>query len=161
MLSCSHDFDPCFSENKGFQSNKTGARPSARSKRVDLDLDQIWLYLMELPATKNGSSSTSVESPQRGSGLGMSASFTTLETARSSRRSKRSLQRKVFTCALSPPHITKLFPPKKLTQDVYFHWRLLNGRDIIGYVTFCTIQCHLLHKAVVSASFSPDLSGLR
>jgi hypothetical protein len=52
MLSCSHDFDPCFSENKGFQSNKTGARPSARSKRVDLDLDQIWLYLMELPATK-------------------------------------------------------------------------------------------------------------
>jgi hypothetical protein len=52
MLSCSHDFDPCFSENKGFQSNKTGARPSARSERVDLDLDRIWLYLIELPAAK-------------------------------------------------------------------------------------------------------------
>ena len=45
-------FDPCFSENKGFQSNKTGARPSARSERVDLDLDRIWLYLMELPTAK-------------------------------------------------------------------------------------------------------------
>ena len=52
MLSCSHDFDPCFSENKGFQSNKTDARPSARSERVDLDIDRIWLYLMELPAAK-------------------------------------------------------------------------------------------------------------
>jgi hypothetical protein len=25
-----------------------------------------------------------------------------------------------FYLVLSPPHITKLFPPKKLTQDVYF-----------------------------------------
>jgi hypothetical protein len=34
------------------------------------------------------------------------------------------------------------------------------SETIFGYVTFCTIRCHLLHKAVVSASFSPDLSGL-
>ena len=33
-------------------------------------------------------------------------------------------------------------------------------RPRIRYVTFYTIRCHLLHKAVVSASFSPDLSGL-
>ena len=52
MLSCSHDLDPCFSENKGFQLIKLDARPCARSKRVDLDLDRIWLYLMELPAAK-------------------------------------------------------------------------------------------------------------
>ena len=52
MLSCSHDHDPCFSENKGFRLIKLDARPCARSKRVDLDLDRIWLYLMELPAAK-------------------------------------------------------------------------------------------------------------
>jgi hypothetical protein len=52
MLSCSHDHDPCFSENKGFRLIKLDARPCARSKRVDLDLNRIWLYLMELPAAK-------------------------------------------------------------------------------------------------------------
>jgi len=52
MLSCSQDLDPCFSENKGFQLIKLVRAPSARSKRVDLDLDRIWLYLMELPAAK-------------------------------------------------------------------------------------------------------------
>jgi hypothetical protein len=35
-----------------FSLIKLDARPSARSERVNLDLDQIWLYLMELPAAK-------------------------------------------------------------------------------------------------------------
>ena len=52
MLSCSQDLDPCFSENKGFQLIKLVRALSARSKRVDLYLDRIWLYLMELPAAK-------------------------------------------------------------------------------------------------------------
>jgi hypothetical protein len=49
LIAC---LDPCFSENKGFRLIKLDARPCARSKRVDLDLDRIWLYLMELPAAK-------------------------------------------------------------------------------------------------------------
>ena len=52
MLSCSHDLDPCFSENKGVQLIKLDRAPVRAPKRVDLDLDRIWLYLMELPAAK-------------------------------------------------------------------------------------------------------------
>jgi hypothetical protein len=39
-------------KTKAFSLIKLDARPSARSERVDLDLDRIWLYLMELPAAK-------------------------------------------------------------------------------------------------------------
>ena len=52
MFSCLHDLDPCFSENKGFQLIKRMRAPVRAPKRVNLDLDRIWLYLMELPAAK-------------------------------------------------------------------------------------------------------------
>ena len=39
-------------KTKAFNLIKLDARPSLPSKRIILDLNQIWLYLMELPATK-------------------------------------------------------------------------------------------------------------
>ena len=70
-------FWPLFSDNKGFQSNKTGCMPLCA-----LQESQSWsqsnLAVAVLDGTsrsQNGSSSNFVESPQRGSGFGVSASW--------------------------------------------------------------------------------------
>jgi hypothetical protein len=74
-------------KTKAFNLIKLDARPSLPSKRIILDLNQIWLYL--IANSQNGSSFTFVERPQQGSRFVVSASFVALETALSSRRSNK------------------------------------------------------------------------